>query len=47
MSSPSVNIFPYIGVESGTQAVPELSRLIGSAMLTDDCIDMCSIDIPC
>ena len=43
MSSPSMNMRPYIGVESGTHAVPELSRLIGSAMFTDDCIDMCSI----
>src|SRR5581483_3354232 len=31
------------GVESGTHAVPELSRVIGSATLMDDCIDiMCS-----
>jgi hypothetical protein len=29
---------PYIGVESGTHDVPELSRLMGSAMLTVDCI---------
>src|SRR5437588_704313 len=38
MSSPNIHMRPYIGVESGTQAVPELSRLIGSATLTDDCI---------
>ena len=37
-------MYPYIGVESGTQAVPELSRFIGSAMFTDDCI---FISIPC
>ena len=41
MSSPNMNMYPYMGVESGTQAVPELSRLIGSAMLIDDCIDIC------
>ena len=40
MSSPNMNIRPYIGVESGTQLVPELSRLIGSAILIDEDIDM-------
>jgi hypothetical protein len=38
-----MNIRPYIGVESGTQLEPELSRLIGSAMFTDDGIDMLCI----
>ena len=38
MSSPNMNILPYIGVESGTQAVPELSRVIGSAISMDECI---------
>ena len=38
MLSPNMNMCPYIGVESGTHDVPELSRLIGSAMFTEDCI---------
>src|SRR2546423_14185238 len=38
MSSPNINMRPYIGVESGTQLEPELSRLIGSARLSDDVI---------
>src|SRR2546423_12289861 len=38
MSSPNMNILPYIGVESGAHAVPELSRDIGAAMLIDDCM---------
>jgi hypothetical protein len=29
-------MWPYIGVESGTQLDPELSRLIGSAMLREE-----------
>ena len=33
-------IRPYIGVESGIQAVPELSRLIGSAKSMEDGIAM-------
>jgi hypothetical protein len=33
-----MNMRPYIGVESGTQLDPELSRLIGSAMFNDDAI---------
>ena len=41
MSSPNIIMCPYIGVESGFHAVPELSRLIGSAMFTEDCIDIC------
>jgi hypothetical protein len=31
-----MSICPYIGVESGTQLEPELSRLIGSARLRDE-----------
>src|SRR6478672_944103 len=38
MSSPNMSMRPYIGVESGTQLEPELSRLIGSAILSDDAI---------
>src|SRR5438477_12720349 len=38
MSSPNISIRPYIGVESGTQLEPELSRLIGAAIFTDDAI---------
>ena len=33
-----MSIRPYIGVESGAQLVPELSRLIGSATFTVECI---------
>ncbi len=40
-----MNMRPYIGVESGSQLVPELSRLIGSAMFIEDCI--CMGIIPC
>src|SRR3954454_15805633 len=36
MSSPNISMCPYIGVESGTQLEPELSRLIGSARLSDE-----------
>ena len=35
-----MNIRAYIGVESGTQLEPELSRLIGSAMFTVEAIDI-------
>ena len=38
--------FPYIGV-IGTHDVPELSRLIGSAMSKKDCIDICILCSPC
>src|SRR3954447_8317398 len=37
-SSPNMKIRPYIGEESGIYEVPELSRDIGSARLTDDAI---------
>ena len=47
MSSPNMNIFPYIGVESGTQAVPELSRAIGSARSIDDAIVMFAMAALC
>src|SRR5262249_48559265 len=44
MFSPNMNIRPYIGDESGNQLVPEPSRLIGSARLMEECIDMeCSM----
>src|SRR4051812_45404958 len=38
MSLPNMNIRPYIGVESGTQLDPELSRFIGSARLSEEAI---------
>src|ERR1700726_4313517 len=40
MSSPKMNMRPYMGDESGTHDVPELSRLMGSVMFTEECIDI-------
>src|SRR6476620_1390822 len=40
MSSPNMNMRPYIGDESGSQLVPEPSRLIGSARSMVECIDI-------
>ena len=40
MSSPNMNMRPYIGDESGIQLVPEPSRLIGSARSMVECIDI-------
>jgi hypothetical protein len=39
-------ILPYIGEESGIQAVPELSRLMGSARSTEDGIVIPDMLIP-
>src|SRR5947209_13350479 len=47
MSSPNMNILPYIGDESGSQLVPDPSRLMGSARSTDECIDICICDMSC
>src|SRR5437773_1151298 len=47
MSLPNMNILPYIGDESGSQLVPEPSRLIGSARSTEDRIDICICDMSC
>src|SRR2546423_4757611 len=41
MSSPNMSMRPYIGVESGAQLEPELSRLIGSAIFSEDAIVIC------
>src|SRR5882724_5544634 len=41
MSSPNMNILPYIGDESGSQLVPDPSRLMGSARSMDECIPIC------
>src|SRR6476620_7807319 len=40
MSSPNMNMRPYIGDESGIQLVPEPSRLIGSVRSMVECIDI-------
>src|SRR5437773_8617438 len=40
MSSPNMNMRPYIGLESGNQLVPEPSRLIGSARSMVECMDI-------
>src|SRR6187551_2556869 len=40
ISSPNMNMRPYIGDESGIQLVPEPSRLIGSARSMVECIDI-------
>ena len=40
MSSPNMNMRPYIGDESGIQLVPEPSRLMGSARSTVECSDI-------
>src|SRR6266853_5576305 len=40
MSSPNMNMRPYIGDESGIQLVPEPSRLMGSARSMVECIDI-------
>src|SRR5438094_9892939 len=40
MSSPNMNMRPYIGDESGIQLVPEPSRLIGSARSMVECISI-------
>src|SRR5438094_2478337 len=41
MLSSNMNILAYIGLESGSQLVPDPSRLIGSARSMDECIDIC------
>ena len=46
MSSPNMNMRPYIGEESGSQLVPEPSRAIGSVRFTDDCIFISCIACP-
>ena len=38
MSSPNMNMRPYIGEESGIQLVPEPSRVIGSARSMVECV---------
>src|SRR5438128_1766856 len=43
MSSPCMNMRAYIGEESGSQLVPDPSRLMGSERLTDDCIVDCIV----
>src|SRR5512133_1477947 len=40
MLSPNMNMRPYIGDESGSQLVPEPSRLMGSARSMVECISI-------
>src|SRR5947207_166122 len=47
MSLPNMNILPYIGDESGSQLVPEPSRLIGSARSMVECISICIAWLSC
>ena len=47
MSSPNMNMRPYIGLESGSQLVPEPSRLMGSARSIDECISICIFSCSC